>query len=54
MEELKKGLEISLHGEKVHKAVERVYQQIHDWGPVLPNIKPLVMDFGLGDFEYRA
>ncbi|MCP4403227.1 MAG: D-lyxose/D-mannose family sugar isomerase [bacterium] len=51
MEELKKGLEISLHDEKAHKAVERVYQQVHDWGLVLPNVKPLVMDFGLGDFE---
>ena len=51
MEELKKGLEISLHGTEAQKVVERVYQQIQDWGLALPNVEPLVMDFGLGDFE---
>ena len=51
MEELKKGLEISLHGTEAQKVVERVYQQIQDWGLALPNVDPLVMDFGLGDFE---
>lgn len=51
MEELTKGLEISLHGAEAQKAVERVHQQIQAWGLVLPNAEPLVMDFGLGDFE---
>ncbi len=51
MEELKKGLKISLHGVEAQKAVERVYQHIQDWGLVLPHVDPLVMDFGLGDFE---
>jgi mannose-6-phosphate isomerase-like protein (cupin superfamily) len=51
MEELQKGLEISLHGEHAQKAVNRVYQQIQAWGLVLPNVEPLVLDFGLGDFE---
>jgi mannose-6-phosphate isomerase-like protein (cupin superfamily) len=51
MEELHKGLEISLHGVEAQKAVERVHQHIQDWGLALPDVEPLVMDFGLGDFE---
>ncbi|OGD18040.1 MAG: hypothetical protein A2W03_07130 [Candidatus Aminicenantes bacterium RBG_16_63_16] len=51
MEELRKGLEISLHGEYAQKAVNRVYQQVQAWGLVLPKVEPLVLDFGLGDFE---
>ncbi len=51
MKELKKALEISLHGQQAQKAVDRVSQQIQAWGLVLPNVEPLVLDFGLADFE---
>ncbi len=51
MKELQKGLEISLHDEQAQKAVNRVSRQIQAWGLALPNVEPLVLDFGLGDFE---
>ena len=51
MDELKKGLDISLHGEMAEKAIERFHSYLHDWGLVMPPVEPLVLDFGLGDFD---
>jgi mannose-6-phosphate isomerase-like protein (cupin superfamily) len=51
MDELDKGLEVALHGEAAEKAATRVRAQVESWGLRLPDITPLVLDFGLGDFD---
>ena len=51
MDELKKGLDISLHGEQANEAVSKALAQIKKWGLAMPKVEPLVLDFGLGDFE---
>lgn len=50
MDELKKGLSISVHGPEAEEALTRAYNQIGAWGLVMPKVEPLVLDFGLGDF----
>jgi mannose-6-phosphate isomerase-like protein (cupin superfamily) len=51
MDELNKGLSYSLSGKQAEEAVKRVQAQIKQWGLVMPDVAPLVLDFGLGDFE---
>lgn len=51
MDELEKGLAISVSGALRDAAVDRFQQQIRSWGLALPPVTPLVLDFGLGDFE---
>lgn len=51
MEELKKGLDFALSEEKAKPYLDRVYSRISEWGLKMPNVEPLVLDFGLGDFE---
>jgi mannose-6-phosphate isomerase-like protein (cupin superfamily) len=51
MDELDKGLEISVHGEEAEKAAQEVKEIVSSWGLALPDVDPLVMDFGLGDFR---
>ena len=51
MDELKKGIEVSLKGEQASDVVKRALDQFEEWGLVMPPVEPLVFDFGLGDFE---
>jgi D-lyxose ketol-isomerase len=51
MDELDRGLAISISGDARAAALARFQQQVAQWGLVLPPVKPLVLDFGLGDFE---
>lgn len=50
MDELQKGLDISLRGAVRDDALTRFTAQITDWQVALPPVEPLVLDFGLGDF----
>ena len=50
MEELDKGLEISLHGKEAQQILKRIGEQMEKWGLVMPPVEPLILDFGLGDF----
>ena len=51
MEELEKGLDIALKGPDAKRAVERALKQMEAWALVMPEVSPLVLDFGLNDFE---
>lgn len=50
MDQLKKGLEISVHGEAAERALREFRAQAARWQVALPDVSPLVLDFGLGDF----
>lgn len=51
MEELNKGLEISLKGKTADQYLRRFRKQVAEWGVAMPPVDPLVLDFGLGRFE---
>lgn len=51
MEELDKGVEISMTGPKAEEALAAFHKQIHVWGLAMPPVQPLVLDFGLGQFD---
>lgn len=51
MDELENGLDVALHGEAASKAAKKVREVVSSWGLKLPEVEPLVLDFGLGDFE---
>ena len=51
MDELEKGLEISLTGEPRARVLRRAARQLASWGVALPPVGPLVLDFGLGRFQ---
>ncbi|TFG61102.1 MAG: cupin domain-containing protein [Spirochaetales bacterium] len=51
MDELDKGLDISLHGKFARQAARKVRDTVSSWGLRLPDVEPLVLDFGLGEFE---
>lgn len=51
MDDLDKGLEVSLQGEAARKEATEVRRQIASWGLAVPDVAPLVLDFGLGDFR---
>ena len=51
MKELDKALSIALKGRKAERALARFRRQIKAWKVVLPPVAPLVLDFGLGDFQ---
>jgi mannose-6-phosphate isomerase-like protein (cupin superfamily) len=50
MDQLKKGLEISLRPEQAKPYLEAFHKQITEWDMALPSVEPLVLDFGLDDF----
>jgi len=50
MDQLDEGLRISLSGKDAEQALDRFRAQLDDWGLVMPDVPPLVLDFGLGDF----
>jgi mannose-6-phosphate isomerase-like protein (cupin superfamily) len=51
MDELDKGLAISVRGAPRDAALQACGRQIGEWGVALPPVEPLVLDFGLGEFE---
>ena len=51
MEELEQGIEVALIGEEADRAVEAALEQMRQWELVMPDVQPLVLDFGLGDFR---
>lgn len=51
IDELEKGLNISLRGPLADEAVRLFRRQADEWQVVLPKVQPLVLDFGLGLFE---
>lgn len=51
MDELKKGLEISLQGGAARRALRAFQKQVKVWRVALPPVQPLVLDFGLGEYE---
>lgn len=50
MEELDKGLDISLKGPEADQLLAAFRRQVADWNLAMPPVEPLVLDFGLGDF----
>jgi len=51
MDELDKGLAISVTGPLRKKALADFHRAIKSWQQPLPPVEPLVLDFGLGDFR---
>ena len=51
MDELDKGLDISLKGPEAEASVDEMRRQVEAWGLVMPPTEPLVLDFGLGEFR---
>lgn len=54
MDELKKGLAISITGKLRDDALREFKQQVRQWGLALPPVEPLVLDFGLGQFRHTG
>ena len=50
MDELDKGLSISLNTEQAAPHLAACQQQMAAWEMVMPPVEPLVLDFGLGEF----
>jgi D-lyxose ketol-isomerase len=50
MEELDRALDIALKGPEAERALAGFRRQIAAWNVALPQVQPLVLDFGLGDF----
>ena len=51
MQELDKGLDISLKGPQAQQALATFHRQVEAWGLDMPQADPLVLDFGLADFD---
>ena len=51
MEGLSESLNHSLQGKEADQITRRIRAQIKEWGLALPEVEPLVLDFGLGRFE---
>jgi mannose-6-phosphate isomerase-like protein (cupin superfamily) len=54
MDELQKGLDISVRGPVRDDALARFDEQMAAWQIAMPPVEPLVLDFGLGDFEHTG
>lgn len=50
MDELDKGLQLSIKGDLHEEALKQFEKQIKKWRVTLPKVEPLVLDFGQGDF----
>lgn len=46
-----RGLDYSVRGPRAERAMARFKDQIEQWGVALPDVEPLLFDFGLRDFE---
>ena len=51
MDELENAETIAASGDVRRAALPRYKKQIAAWGVAIPDIEPLVLDFGLGQFE---
>jgi len=51
VQELEKGLSISLTGPDAERVLAACARQIKAWGLVMPPVEPLVLDFGLGQLN---
>lgn len=51
MQELDKALSIALAGDQRDEVIVDFNRQLAAWGQVVPNVTPLVLDFGLGCFD---
>ncbi len=51
MDELKKAEEISVSGKECDDALGEFKEQLLEWGLAMPEVTPIVLDFGLGDFR---
>jgi mannose-6-phosphate isomerase-like protein (cupin superfamily) len=51
MNEQDKAACICLQGEDAERALAAFSAQVREWGVTMPDVAPLVLDFGLGDFE---
>ena len=51
MDEFDKVIAISISGEKANAALEKFRVQMDRWGLQLPPASPLLIDFGLNDYE---
>lgn len=51
MEQLTEGLGMSLTGPEMALVLETFGRQIEAWGLTPPPVEPLVLDFGLGQFD---
>jgi D-lyxose ketol-isomerase len=54
MHELDKALAISLTGPAAEAALAAFRRQAETWQLALPPVEPLVLDFGLGDFQHTG
>jgi len=50
MKELEKGQAIAFHGREADTFLKAFRRQIKKWGLALPPTRPMIWDFGLGDF----
>ena len=50
MDELGKGFSVGVAGPLREEALSKCLRQIDAWAVALPEVEPLVWDFGLGDF----
>ena len=50
MDELEKGLSISVSGKLLQEAIAASNEQFKKWNVTMPDVDPLVLDYGLGDF----
>jgi mannose-6-phosphate isomerase-like protein (cupin superfamily) len=51
MDELRKALDIGLHGKEAEQALSAFFDQMRQWDVAIPHVEPLVLDFGLGDYQ---
>ncbi|MDD5706970.1 MAG: D-lyxose/D-mannose family sugar isomerase [Kiritimatiellae bacterium] len=51
MDELDKGQSIALTGPAREEVLRRCREIVRQWGVALPPVEPLVLDFGLGEFD---
>jgi D-lyxose ketol-isomerase len=51
MQELDKGLTKSIFGPETDRMLAMFHRQVEAWGIALPPFSPLVLDFGLGQFD---
>ena len=54
MDELDAGLRISVTGAVRERALAAYQRQLTAWNVAMPPVEPLVLDFGLGDFDHTG
>ncbi len=51
MDELNEAEKISISGKECDDALIEFKEQLQEWGLAMPEVTPIVLDFGLGDFR---